>query len=308
MDITRFELPFEGHPLTTLRWKGRLAWVARQVGVILGYAHGGKRLPNRILGEWGSEFQEGRDYAILTGEELSAFKTMSEEAKDQVPSRTNRGLLILFESGLHLVLQRTSRPAGVRLRRFLAEQVLPQVVRDGRYAPERAVVGGQLVVVTGAPAPRPSPAVLRELRLAQQAITRALWVDLCDRRFRSNAILRMVDNIGDRIDDDQRASLELTAAEIATGLDRGQLQPDTDADLDWQSPTSIAQALGVTVQRLGRLITRLGLRQTNPGLAKPVLNKALHVDRVVVSWLYSPAAIERLAEALRAASASRKDE
>ena len=38
--------------------------------------------------------------------------------------------------GLHLVLAKTNLPIGKRLRRFLVDEVLPQLVRTGRYAPE----------------------------------------------------------------------------------------------------------------------------------------------------------------------------
>jgi len=131
-------------------------------------------------------------------------------------------------------------------------------------------------------------------------------VDLCDRRLRANALLRVAETLGDRIDGDTRATLEVSAAEIATGRDLGHLRPE--ADPDWRSPTAIAHELGVTVQKLGQLITKLGLRREDPALARPVLNKAQRVDRVVVTWLYSPSAIERLAEALRSGASARDGE
>ncbi len=286
---------FEGEPLATVTYKEHLCWVCRQIGRRLGYADG--RLVTLIRREWASEFVEGRDYIILRGDDLAALKAMLGLATSDVPSRTPR-LMLLLEPGLHLVLAKTDKPIGQRLRRFLADRVLPQLVRDGCFAPEREVVEGQIVVVAGPPVPSRAPAVVREARLDRQAAIRSRWVDLCDRRLQANALLRLTENLGDRIDGDTRAALEVSAAEIATGRDLGHLRPEVDPD--WRSPTAIARELGVTVQKLGRLITRLGLRQEDPGLARPILNKAQRVDRVVVTWLYSPAAIERIAEALRA--------
>ena len=295
--LATFIHDFEGEPLATLTYRDQPAWIARQIGRRLDYADNGKRLVTRIRREWGSEFVEGRDYLLLTGDDLAALKAMLGLGTPEVPSHT-RGLMLLLEPGLHLVLAKTDKPIGQRLRRFLADRVLPQLVRDGRYAPERAVVEGRIVVVAAAPVPEPSPSALREARLTRQAAIRARWVDLLDRRLRANALLRVAENLGDRIDGDTRAALEVSAAEIATGRDLGHLRPD--ADPDWRSPTAIARELGVTVQKLGRLITRLGLRREDPVFARPVLNKAQRVDRVVLTWLYSPAAVERLAEALRA--------
>lgn len=303
--LATFIHDFEGQPLATLTYKGQPAWIARQIGRRLDYADNGKRLVTLVRREWGSEFVEGRDYVMLSGDDLAALKGMLGLGAQDVPSRAP-SLMLLLEPGLHLVLVKTDKPIGQRLRQFLSLRVLPQLVRDGRYAPERAVVEGRIVVVASAYANEGSPATAREARLSRQAAIRARWVDLLDRRLRANALLRLTEALGDRIDGDTQAALEVSAAEIATGRDLGHLRPQTDPD--WRSPTAIARELGVTVQKLGRLITRLGLRRENPGLARPVLNKAQRVDRVVVTWLYSPAAIERLADALRAGAPGRDGE
>ena len=43
---------------------------------------------------------------------------------------------MLFESGLHLVLAKTDQPIGRRLRRFLVDEVLPQIARTGAFQPD----------------------------------------------------------------------------------------------------------------------------------------------------------------------------
>lgn len=224
--------PFEGKPFTTLTWQGRPAWVARQVGQVLGYSGQGKRLTNKILGEWNAEFLDGRDYAFLEGDDLAAFRAMSADGPEPVSSHARNGLLVLFESGLNLVLLKTRSPIGIRLRRFLADEVLPQLARRGAYTPTTdpddalgevdprdegawTLPHGPTVIVT---ATRPCLAERREDRLFLQARTRAAYVDLCDRRFRVAALHRVVDTMRNVLDAGAVIALEVVAGEIATGL------------------------------------------------------------------------------------------
>lgn len=136
---------FEGVTLTRVEVRGRPAYIAREIGEAIGYAHGGKRFATRIRETWAAEMQDGRDYAVLNGEALATFKRLV--GTNSVPSKTNQGLLILFERGLHLALLKTTKPAGERLRAYLAESIMPglargQAVRDGDAQPEprRAIV------------------------------------------------------------------------------------------------------------------------------------------------------------------------
>lgn len=239
--------PFEGQPFTTLTWHNRPAWVARHVGRVLGYSGEGKRLTNKILGEWNAEFLDGRDYAFLEGDDLAAFRTMSADGPEAVSPHARNGLLVLFESGLNLVLLKTRSPIGVRLRRFLADEVLPQLARRGAYTPtldpedalgdvdprdERtwSVPPGPTVIVT---ATRMSLDERREDRLALQARTRAAYVDLCDRRFRVSALHHIVATLRDVLDDGAVIALEVEAGELATGLSIGSMfSGDDDSNAD----------------------------------------------------------------------------
>jgi hypothetical protein len=152
---------------------------------------------------------------------------------------------VLFESGLHLALAKTNLPIGKRLRRFLVDEVLPQLVRTGRYAPEDAhgpapqeEVDRILLLFPDFKPRTPAPDILREARFTLQARTRARWVDVCDRRLRVGALHRLVDTLGDRLDEDTRAVVEIIASEIATGLDLAALltpDPGATAALDPRS-------------------------------------------------------------------------
>lgn len=127
--MTRSQLPslsFEGHALTILEVDGRSAWIAREVGAALGYADDGKGFVASITRHWSDELLEGSDYRVLRGEGPHGCALHTSD-------RGQGSLLVLFESGLHLALIKTGKPAGRRLRRLLAEQVLPHVARTGRY-------------------------------------------------------------------------------------------------------------------------------------------------------------------------------
>ena len=226
---------FEGQPLVTLTWDGRPCWVARQIAARIGYGHDGKRLPNKILGDWSGEFIPGHDYALLQGAELQSFHAAVAEAGVSTRGLGRGSLLVLFESGIHLVLAKTDLPVGKRLRRFLVDEVLPQIARTGRYPPEAAAPAptaeASVLMLFPALAPTPSPAQRREARLSLQARTRARWVDLCDRRLRAGALHRLVDALGDQLDAGARTAIEVVAAEIATGLDLAEIVlPDPGAD------------------------------------------------------------------------------
>ena len=279
--LIRLQNVFEDKPLTTLTVHGRPAWIAREVGEAIGYAQRGKRFATKISGDWSNEFIEGQDYQVLSGSELQLFNELWAEGTGAGPFQSNRGLLILFESGLHLALVKTRKPEGVRLRRFLAEQVLPQLVRTGKYSPDRKVVGG-VVVHLDLPNPVEGLASRRESRLERQAATRERWVDICDRKLKVGVLHRVIDR-APVLPDDVVAALEVSAAEIALGKDLGALKPETE---HWVTPSEIAKRWGVSPQKVGRVISALGLRGDDR-FSKRILNKAKHVDRVVVSFLYN---------------------
>lgn len=124
---------FEGHALTVLMRDGRPHFVATEVGEALGYEDG-SRLTDKISGEWSEEFLSGTDFVKLTGDDLRAVKSIllqRESGESNHPP--NRGvvnpkashLLLLTRDGLNLALMKTRKPAGIRMRRWLASEVLP---------------------------------------------------------------------------------------------------------------------------------------------------------------------------------------
>lgn len=129
--LVRLTATFEGHDITTLEVGGAAAWTAREVGSALGYQDDGKRLSRSITADWSDDFILGRDYHLLTGDDLAALKAMAPEVVDpRTPS-----LLLLTESGLYLATMLSKKPAGRRLRRWLADEVLPSLRRGELAAP-----------------------------------------------------------------------------------------------------------------------------------------------------------------------------
>ena len=284
-ELTCISSNFEGTALTTITYRGRPAWIAREVGAAIGYSQGGKRLATKLTGDWAEEFIEGHDFMLLQGADLTAIRDGWPEGTEPVPLRSNRGALLLFEPGLHLVLAKTNKPVGVRLRRFIVDQVLPQIVRDGRYSPARAVVDGG--VVEREPM---DPRAQRERRLARR-------LELEDRKFKVRTLQQTIAGIEDQLSTEAVISLRVVACEIALQRDLSELKPA--AGDGWTSPSDIAKRLGLSANRVGRAISKLDLRGDIPGMTKAIMNKARHSDRNVVSYLYSPAAVARIEDGLR---------
>jgi len=153
---------FEGNVLRTYQFEGKPTWVCREVGALAGYEEEGKRFATKITGEWSEEFSVGLDYEVLKGARLQEFARLS---PDSVPGHT-ASILVLYESGLWLALAKSHKPVGIRLRRFLASEVLPAL--QNRSLPL-------------ASAPTADPTLQRALE-AITALTAEMALDRQDRR------------------------------------------------------------------------------------------------------------------------------
>lgn len=266
---------FEGATLTQLEIDGRPAWVAQEVGTALGYSDG-RRLVDTIRNRWRDEFVEGVDYALLEGAMLESLKRLN---TGLVFSSHTRALLVLFETGLHLALVKTPKEAGRRLRRFLVTEILPKLVR------------GEGIDASSLDA-------RREARLAErQEAQLAKWA-FQERVTKAEALRRVVEarHAAGEIDSVELAAWLAYIAEVVHGSDIPLLRGPIPSD--WSTPTQIGLRLGVTAHRVGRIITRLGLRQSRGGWARPRVFE--RNGRPITAWLYSPHA-----EALIAAELER---
>lgn len=123
---------FDGHPLTVLMRNGRPHFVAVEVGTAIGYDDPSK-LTEKIAGEWSNEFIEGTDYVTVRGEDARTISRVVRKNAGEVETPDSGGsshggarrLVLLTRDGLNLALMKTRKPAGVRMRRWLASEVLP---------------------------------------------------------------------------------------------------------------------------------------------------------------------------------------
>lgn len=204
---------FEGQPFCTFTHEGRLAWLARQAGTVLGYSNGGKRLETLILGEWAQDLVAGRDYTVLEGEPLAAFVAQVEGCSALGHGRAHRKLILLTEPGLLTVFSRTSKPVGRRLHRFLVDQIMPTAAerQQAEREPGEDRVGVVLLGVRSAMGTG-DPSLARERRLAAK-------LELEDRKFRVGCLRRTLDMLHGlgAIEASPRASFEILACELALG-------------------------------------------------------------------------------------------
>ena len=283
--ISKITNTFEGIDVTTYFCRGRACWIAKDIGRLMGYSKDGRRLSSKVTDEWSNEFIEDTDYCVISGDELADFKSIlrldPESGSSRFPS-----LMLLFESGLHLALAKTNKPVGIRLRRFIADEVMPQVFRDGSYLPERTVEQGRIVESE-------ESVELRKLRLAEAREARL------DRQYKERVLTSLVKRIrkSGRVADDILDSYDVCAAEDGLGRDLSNLKPRTEKD-DWKSPTEIAVMYGTSAQMVGRVVSDLGFRGNIDGICRAIVNKAKGHQRTVTSYLYSPAAVEAIGKEL----------
>lgn len=123
---------FNDNSLTFYSFRGRPCVIAADVGRALGYGDEGKGLVETITKNWLDEMIEGTDYMVLTNDDLREFKTTFEDT-DESSASSNvvyaARLMILFEPGVNLVCIKTEKPLGRKLRRVLADEVLPKLHR-----------------------------------------------------------------------------------------------------------------------------------------------------------------------------------
>ena len=69
-----------------------------------------------------------------------------------------------------------------------------------------------------------------------------------------------------------------------------------DLAVPWLPPPKIADELGVSPQRVGGTITKLGLRGSIAGLGCAVESKSAGPQRTVTSYVYPPRAVPKIAD------------
>lgn len=127
---------FEGKELHVYRFRGRPCMLAKDVGEALGYTPDGF---SRTLRSWEAELKVDSDLSVLRGDDLREFLGGSDAPVDNAGGRISQ-LTVLFEPALYLVCIKTEKPLGVKLRRFLSDEVLPKLARGETIAPSAPAI------------------------------------------------------------------------------------------------------------------------------------------------------------------------
>jgi hypothetical protein len=264
---------FEGRSLITYRHGSQASapcWQAGEVAAILGLG-GASELARRLAIDWAADAREGEHWIRIGELELDELRfELGERGVIMTASLAEaRSALLLLEPGLALAVCRCSEPgkasAGPRLLAHVRERVIPDVAALGRPS--------------GSPLEREVAAIVRErLELERRRWAFGVLDGLCE----------ALERCGE-VDAEVIWAYRVVAAEIALRGELWQLKPTIEHG--WLSPKQIARRhLGVSSQRVGQVITLLGLRDSKFH-SKAVLNKAAGRERAVVSHLYSPAAV-----------------
>ena len=343
--LTEFTHEFEGRTLTTITFRGRFAWIAREIGLVLGYSRDGRRLPAKIIGGWKDAFIESHDYVVLDGPELEAFRVALLVGDIGTrPSKNHGRLVLLYEPGLHMVLARTSKPVGHRLRLFLLDEVLPHLTRTAcanasasaehakpgaehakpgaehaEPGAEHAEPGAERAERTEAADGQMHPDA-RQIHLhIQSRRVRTIDVqmmreqrlaaqhDLRERMFQAASLRSTVQTLAQlgTIDDDQVQAYEVMATEIALGYDLVGLHPRGVET--WESPEEIAERLGISPRRVWRAIARLWLRGDIDRVAHATGNGPARGDRASFVFFYAVGDVERIEQEIRERDEARGD-
>lgn len=158
---------FEGQRLTVIAYRDRRAFIAPEIGRILGYGDFGRELVRQMNEGWAAEIRTPDHKAVLLGEELAAFKASTANSGTGGPQVDPRApsVTLLTEQGLYRVLMLTGKPVGIRLRDWLDSDALPKIAATGGY--------GQPQIDGPAPEPKPLPSGAAELRRIGDRLWRA---------------------------------------------------------------------------------------------------------------------------------------
>lgn len=154
---------FENNDLTVIHIDGEPWFVAKEIGMVLGYAEDGKRFVRNISEKWKDEFDEDMLYK-LEGEKLQWFKEVRQvtETVTRQPVDYTRlnSLLLISEQGIYQAIILSKKPIGKKLRKWLSKDVLPAIRKTGGYLDEAVDVENDPILM----------AIKQATMLGQQAL------------------------------------------------------------------------------------------------------------------------------------------
>lgn len=121
---------FEGNQVHTFIWNDRPCWIANEIISTFNYAD-----PSTTIGQCidAEEFEAGIEYDLLKGSIFTEFATNLNLVANNLISNMTRQLTIFYEDGLYGFLQYTDKPIGVKFRKWLRREVLPEIRKTGSF-------------------------------------------------------------------------------------------------------------------------------------------------------------------------------
>ena len=126
---------FNNRPILTFLLDGKPAWLAAQIGNVLGfvdpeYGAGGWPFVRRLIVDWTpiDTVVEGRDYHVLSDDEMRAL------LGDKTPADAREGGFVLREFAMRLACLKAGSADAQRLIEMLADHAAPELMEAHRRA------------------------------------------------------------------------------------------------------------------------------------------------------------------------------
>lgn len=175
----------------------------------------------------------------------------------------------ITEPGLYSLIMGSKLEKAKRFKHWVTHEVLPSIRKTGSYtvpkAPRVAVVSAK------------SEAALLNAKVRFMKMMNEQVAEVTDGRNLSRDIIAVV---------------RISILEQQVGISLKELLPVNVTR--WEAPSDIAKRLGSTPHAIGCIIStipQLAARGNIDGYCRAVTNKALHSDRIVESFQYTPAAV-----------------
>lgn len=123
---------FDGVNVHTFLWNDKPCWIANEIVSLFGYSD-----PSTTIGQCieREEFDETIEFQRLTGDKLKEFKALVKSLTNiTLVSPNTRNLTIFYEDGLYGFFQYTDKPIGVRFRKWIRREVIPEIRKTGSYS------------------------------------------------------------------------------------------------------------------------------------------------------------------------------
>ncbi len=123
---------FDGVNVHTFLWNDKPCWIANEIVSLFGYSD-----PSTTIGQCieREKFDETIEFQRLTGNKLKEFKALVKSLTNiTLVSPNTRNLTIFYEDGLYGFLQYTDKPIGVRFRKWIRREVIPEIRKTGSYS------------------------------------------------------------------------------------------------------------------------------------------------------------------------------